>query len=200
MRPFIERYLERWCGLLCVTWVTAGSLCITSPHRAPSLALHRSLNSRNGLSEPPVDKTWWRLKQALLPSGAQCAKAFQMRARAHAHLHGDILCHLKGYCLTLNQVAKVVNEGNLLPDSYVLQLLQQRLAEGARRGEEGVLLDGFPRTRAQAEALLTFSDVQLALNLHLREEVGAACVGTPSPALACTELQNRCCPFAQQCQ
>ena len=38
-------------------------------------------------------------------------------------------------------------------------------------GEEGVLLDGFPRTRNQAEALLTFANVQLALNLSLREEV-----------------------------
>lgn len=54
----------------------------------------------------------------------------------------------------------------------VLQLLQNRLSEGARKGEEGVLLDGFPRTRNQAEALLTFADVQLALNLSLREEVG----------------------------
>lgn len=65
----------------------------------------------------------------------------------------------------------MVDKGNLLPDSYVLQLLQKRLADGARRGEDGVLLDGFPRTRSQAEALLTFSDVQMALNLHLREEV-----------------------------
>ena len=32
-------------------------------------------------------------------------------------------------------------------------------------------MDGFPRTRNQAEALLTFADVQLALNLSLREEV-----------------------------
>ena len=55
---------------------------------------------------------------------------------------------------------------------FVLQLLQNRLSEGARKGEEGVLLDGFPRTRNQAEALLTFADVQLALNLSLREEVG----------------------------
>ena len=53
----------------------------------------------------------------------------------------------------------------------VPQLLQKRLADGARVGEEGVLLDGFPRTRSQAEALLTFADVQLALNLSLREEV-----------------------------
>ena len=54
---------------------------------------------------------------------------------------------------------------------FVLQLLQKRLSDGARKGEEGVLLDGFPRTRNQAEALLTFADVQLALNLSLREEV-----------------------------
>ena len=65
----------------------------------------------------------------------------------------------------------MVNAGNLLPDTYVLQLLQKRLGDGARAGEEGVLLDGFPRTRSQAEALLTFSDVQMALNMHLREEV-----------------------------
>ncbi len=57
--------------------------------------------------------------------------------------------------------------------SVFVQLLQKRLQEGARRGEEGVLLDGFPRTRAQAESLLTFSDVQLALNLSLREDVSA---------------------------
>ena len=53
------------------------------------------------------------------------------------------------------------------------QLLQQRLAAGRARGEGGVLLDGFPRTRSQADSLLRFSDVQLALNLHLREEVCA---------------------------
>lgn len=73
------------------------------------------------------------------------------------------------------QVAKVVNQGNLLPDQYVLELLKKRLSEGARKGEEGVLLDGFPRTRNQAESLLTFADVQLALNLSLREEVLPFC-------------------------
>ena len=63
------------------------------------------------------------------------------------------------------------------------QLLQQRLAAGRARGEGGVLLDGFPRTRSQAETLLRFSDVQLALNLHLREEVRAGCSTSRWPAV-----------------
>ena len=48
------------------------------------------------------------------------------------------------------QMAEITGKGQLLPDELVLRLLQRRLAEGAAAGERGVLLDGFPRTRAQA--------------------------------------------------
>ncbi len=41
----------------------------------------------------------------------------------------------------------------------------------AARGERGCLLDGFPRTEAQARTLMQTMDVQLAINLHLREDV-----------------------------
>ena len=34
-----------------------------------------------------------------------------------------------------------------------------------------MLLDGFPRTLAQAEGLTRFSNVQLAINLHIDEQV-----------------------------
>lgn len=50
---------------------------------------------------------------------------------------------------TLFQMKSIVNSGNLLPDSIILAVLQERLAEGRASGERGVLLDGFPRTRAQ---------------------------------------------------
>lgn len=46
----------------------------------------------------------------------------------------------------------IVNSGNLLPDSIILAVLQERLAEGRALGERGVLLDGFPRTRAQVRS------------------------------------------------
>ena len=68
-------------------------------------------------------------------------------------------------------MGSIVNSGNLLPDETILELVRERLAEGRARGERGVLLDGFPRTRAQAEALVRTADVRMAVNLHVAEEV-----------------------------
>jgi adenylate kinase len=44
-----------------------------------------------------------------------------------------------------------MDAGNLVPDSLVVELVEDRLAKDDAR--EGFLLDGFPRTIAQAEAL-----------------------------------------------
>ena len=55
--------------------------------------------------------------------------------------------------------------------SLHLQLLKKRLQDGQAQGELGVLLDGFPRTRRQAQMLALIADTQLAVNLSLRPEV-----------------------------
>jgi len=55
--------------------------------------------------------------------------------------------------------------------SLHLQLLEKRLQDGQAQGELGVLLDGFPRTRRQAQMLALIADTQLAVNLSLRPEV-----------------------------
>lgn len=72
----------------------------------------------------------------------------------------------------------VTSRGALLPDALVLALLRRRLAAGEAAGERGVLLDGFPRTAAQAAALDAELTVHAALNLTLREDVLVAkCTG-----------------------
>eukprot|EP00892_Ulva_mutabilis_P003228 jgi/Ulvmu1/12906/UM098_0094.1 len=65
----------------------------------------------------------------------------------------------------------LVNRGDLLPDHMISQLLNQRIERGKANGETGFVLDGFPRTVAQAKELMSSEDVQLAVNLQLREEV-----------------------------
>ncbi|KXZ41967.1 hypothetical protein GPECTOR_233g540 [Gonium pectorale] len=69
------------------------------------------------------------------------------------------------------QMKRIVASGKLLPDVLVQQVLTQRLDSGRRAGERGFILDGYPRTRAQAEQLLRSTDVGLVLNMGLREEV-----------------------------
>ncbi len=69
------------------------------------------------------------------------------------------------------EMRAVVNRGELLSDSLILQVLRHRMEEESALGVSKFLLDGFPRTAPQAQALDEIVDVQLAVNLDLREDV-----------------------------
>ncbi|KAM0942181.1 putative adenylate kinase [Dioscorea sansibarensis] len=69
------------------------------------------------------------------------------------------------------QLAAVVNQGKLVSDEIIIDLLSKRLESGAAKGESGFILDGFPRTIRQAEILEGVTDIDLVLNLKLREDV-----------------------------
>ncbi|KAK2076162.1 hypothetical protein QBZ16_001094 [Prototheca wickerhamii] len=69
------------------------------------------------------------------------------------------------------QMKEIVNEGRLLPDNIILRVMRERMAHSQANGFSSFLLDGFPRTADQAAALNEFANVNLALNLDLREEV-----------------------------
>lgn len=49
------------------------------------------------------------------------------------------------------KVSKILDSGELVPDEIVIQLIRERLAQADCKN--GFLLDGFPRTAAQAKAL-----------------------------------------------
>jgi adenylate kinase len=48
------------------------------------------------------------------------------------------------------KIAKIMDEGGLVDDDIVIEVLLKRIEE---EGEDGFLLDGFPRTNGQADAL-----------------------------------------------
>ena len=65
------------------------------------------------------------------------------------------------------EVEAVVRRGALVPDALVTDLVGTRLRA---LGPGGFILDGFPRTAAQAGALEGLREVHLAVNLRMREE------------------------------
>eukprot|EP01018_Ginkgo_biloba_P032921 Gb_21263 [translate_table: standard] len=69
------------------------------------------------------------------------------------------------------QLSTAVSQGKLLPDNIIFNLLSKRLEHGVCLGETGFILDGFPRTRIQAEILDHVADIDLAINLKCREDV-----------------------------
>lgn len=69
------------------------------------------------------------------------------------------------------ELASIVNQGNLVPDEIIVNLLSRRLEKSALKGESGFILDGFPRTTRQAEILEQVTEIDLVVNLKLREDV-----------------------------
>ena len=72
------------------------------------------------------------------------------------------------------EAKKYIDQGNLVPDSVTIGLVKERLQEADCK--EGFMLDGFPRTIAQAEALdeiLKELDMKLdaVLNIAVDSEV-----------------------------
>ncbi len=71
------------------------------------------------------------------------------------------------------EVRKYVEKGTLVPDPVTLRVVEERLAQPD--AARGVVLDGFPRTRVQAEALdtmLTHDGSRVAAALYIQVEAG----------------------------
>lgn len=71
------------------------------------------------------------------------------------------------------EVDKLISNGQLVPDEMIIELLRERL--NALSSRKGIILDGFPRTVPQAEALFTVledkeDDHTLLIDLKVEEE------------------------------
>lgn len=62
-----------------------------------------------------------------------------------------------------------MDNGQLVPDEVVIAIVRERLAQPDCA--KGYILDGFPRTVEQAEALAGFAKIDVAINLDVPDEV-----------------------------
>ncbi|XVF83353.1 hypothetical protein PTKIN_Ptkin16aG0479700 [Pterospermum kingtungense] len=77
-----------------------------------------------------------------------------------------------------SKLKEIVNQGKLVSDEIIIDLLSKHLEAGQAKGESGFILDGFPRTIRQAEILEGVTDIDVVVNLKLREEaLLAKCLG-----------------------
>lgn len=82
---------------------------------------------------------------------------------------GDMLRQAIKDQTDLGQKAKsIMDEGALVPDDLIIALVKARLNQADC--EKGFLLDGFPRTLPQAEALSKVVDIEHVIELQVDEE------------------------------
>ncbi len=83
---------------------------------------------------------------------------------------GDILRKNIKEQTELGKMAKsYIDQGQLVPDDVVVAIVEDRLKQDDAKN--GYLLDGFPRTIAQADALKRFTSVNYVLNLQVPFEL-----------------------------
>lgn len=82
---------------------------------------------------------------------------------------GDILRKHVADGTDLGKKAKAfMDAGKLVPDELVIAMTERRLREAD--AQEGFILDGFPRTIAQADALAKITPLDIVVNLFLEPE------------------------------
>lgn len=106
------------------------------------------------------------------PPGRGQGNSGRSRLRAAgdpADFHGDILRRaIKEQTPTGLAAKAYIDAGALVPDSVVIDIVRERLAQ--EDCQKGYVLDGFPRTVPQAQALAGFADIDAVVDIDVSDE------------------------------
>jgi len=112
--------------------------------------------------------------------GTQAKRIAEEYGLAHIAT-GDMLRAAIAAQTPLGRVVKpIVERGDLVPDELMVNLIRERLDDEDTR--EGFILDGFPRTMAQAEALDSMlseigRDLDIVFELQINDDVAVDRLG-----------------------
>ena len=77
--------------------------------------------------------------------------------------------HLKNKTALGKKAQEYMDDGQLVPDDVVISMVKERLTD--EDCAEGFILDGFPRTTPQADALLNLISIDTVINYRVADEV-----------------------------
>ena len=87
------------------------------------------------------------------------------------------------------KIEGIVKEGKLVPDEIVLGILKKRLEKDDTKN--GFILDGYPRTLSQAEALEGITQIDVVLNLVVPQKVIIERLSTRIICPKCGAIYNK---------
>ncbi|MCL2866406.1 MAG: adenylate kinase [Clostridia bacterium] len=102
---------------------------------------------------------------------------------------GDILRQaIKDKTRTGLEAKAFIDAGQLVPDAVVIQIVRERLA--MTDCAEGFVLDGFPRTVPQAEALQDVAAIDTVINIEISDEALVSRLSGRRVCVACGETYH----------
>jgi adenylate kinase len=123
--------------------------------------------------------------------GTQCSRLAAHYSIPHVST-GDILrAAIQADSPLGRSVAVILDEGSLVSDDLVIRLVEERFKEPD--ATDGALLDGFPRTIAQAEALedlLGDDGIKLCIDLQVSTELATQRLSTRRVCQECGTTYN----------
>lgn len=87
------------------------------------------------------------------------------------------------------KIKEYSDRGELVPDEIIIDLLVERLKKPD--AQKGFILDGFPRTIKQAEALERISEIDVVINLNVPDEIIVQRLSNRLVCKKCGAIYNR---------
>jgi adenylate kinase len=97
--------------------------------------------------------------------GTLAAKAIEILGVPHISTGAIFRSAIEAQSVLGRKVKEIIDAGKLGDDNTTIELVKERLAQDD--AQKGYILDGFPRTIPQAEALAQFSAVEKVINFDI---------------------------------
>jgi len=121
--------------------------------------------------------------------GTYASRLFDLIKTPHISTGDLVRYEIKNKTETGKKIEEYTKHGVLVPDDVVIELLKKRISQPDCAN--GFILDGFPRTIPQAEALSKISLIEIVINLDVPDEVIIERLSSRLTCKSCGEIYNR---------